>query len=606
MYTGSEHVGNGAIRVQGGRSYEQQAGISGSASWQQPVNYPSGKALEASGGECGHDMRDDSRASDEMDTVCDLDLPDDYPEATVERDETVPPSALKQEEVEEGEEVEEDEEDEEDEEEEGGGEEGEEGEEESFSSSLKQRRSALSPTHRKQTAETRKIKACTRCRSQKLRCETDPEDPTGECIGCKTVSKTSKKTIHRMPCFRGKITDAILFRSGGLQLTRRWKGTEMKDVGDRINPEDVRTISFTLGICAEPIKVDVVAFQAQPGDVTARFWMASDGEHGVRRKKDLAHYCLADIQKTATYFEAYVKRNALKVLNNERAGGKLYPQDIIEKTYAHIIHRYHGLTKKSATTGSDEIEIRFMENIFILWFAMRHSTGSSWICGEELLGMKPETKDETYPLFGRVSVPRMILAQFDSINYNRLLTKYGKLVLSELEAIMSRRISSRWFSVYAGLFILLREASWISEDRYRHARSNYGQRIRYSIPAFVESLHESCNNLLQHWHYFNWGSWPSPADPFGRHKTQMGNTPAVDYHVAVEAYADASVQRQLNVWRRYKEGNGRVDKPTPPKVDGTMYEGRQVHYDWDHPFYWVSQLFEENWQPHPTYQRERE
>jgi hypothetical protein len=121
-----------------------------------------------------------------------------------------------------------------------------------------------------------------------------------------------------------------------------------------------------------------------------------------------------------------------------------------------------------------------------------HTTGSSWLCGKELLGMKPETRDETYPLFGRVSVPRMILAQFDSINAH-LLHKYGKRVLSELENFMSRgQASSMWYTVYLCMFILLREASWMSEDRYRHARNNFGSGVSEFYNAYAApSLHPS-------------------------------------------------------------------------------------------------------------------
>lgn len=147
-----------------------------------------------------------------------------------------------------------------------------------------------------------------------------------------------------MPCYRGKITDAVLYRSGGLELTRRWKGTEMKDVTDRINPKDIRTIKFTLGICEEPITVEVVAFQPQSGDVTARFWTVPDGETGVRKKKDLAHYCLFSIHKTAAYFEDYIKKNAVDVMKRERAGGNAGARDVLERTYEYIIKRYQDLS----------------------------------------------------------------------------------------------------------------------------------------------------------------------------------------------------------------------------------------------------------------------
>lgn len=106
--------------------------------------------------------------------------------------------------------------------------------------------------------------------------------------------------------------------------------------------------------------------------------------------------------------------------------------------------------------------------------------------------MKPETRDETYPLYGKVSVPRMILAQVDSINHSRLLSKYGKLVLQDLEELLIKNQGRWWFTIYLCLFILLREASWMSEDRYRHARNNFGKKVRFQsinqIPDLVQTL----------------------------------------------------------------------------------------------------------------------
>ena len=94
--------------------------------------------------------------------------------------------------------------------------------------------------------------------------------------------------------------------------------------------------------------------------------------------------------------------------------------------------------------------------------------------------MKPETKDETYPLFGKVSLPRMIIAQFDSINSTRMLNIYGRKVLRDLEAYVFRNQSTWWWTIYLCFFIFLREASWISGDRYRHARAVFGTKVRHS------------------------------------------------------------------------------------------------------------------------------
>lgn len=99
--------------------------------------------------------------------------------------------------------------------------------------------------------------------------------------------------------------------------------------------------------------------------------------------------------------------------------------------------------------------------------------------------MKPEVKDETYPLFGKVSVPRMILAQFDSINHTKLLSKYGHKVLRDLETFIFHNQSSFWWPIYLCVFILLHEASVISADRYRHARNNFGGRVCNYIFSLV-------------------------------------------------------------------------------------------------------------------------
>ncbi|PNP47939.1 hypothetical protein TGAMA5MH_00991 [Trichoderma gamsii] len=451
--------------------------------------------------------------------------------------------------------------------------------------------------------EVKKVKACVRCRMQKMKCEPDSTGLLGDCVGCRNYSKTSKKTIHRMPCYRGKITDAVLYRSGGLQLTNRWRGTDMKDVGDRVSPRSFRTISFTLGISKHPIIVKVTEFRPRVGDVLARFWTVPGGEHGVRKRKDLAPFCLADIHKTAAYYKEYIENHAVETMKRERAGGERAPRNMVETTYKAAIEHYEDLTSKPFLTLSEEKERDFLKVLFHFWFAMRHSTGSSWICGEDTLEMKPEMRDESYPLFGKVSVPRMILAQFDSIN-THLLHKYGKKVLSELEGFMSRGSTTMWYTVYLCLFILLREASWLSEDRYRHARNNFGSSLRYSIPEFVEQLQDGCNNLLHHWHYYNTDGWTETIGHPDRHKTSLAYLNSCQHALVLDAYDDAQTQRQLGTWQMYKENNGSVEAPAPKVIEGRSYQGRQSRYDWDHSHYWIAQLFEGNWGPHPTYQTE--
>ncbi|PHH83757.1 hypothetical protein CDD83_2932 [Cordyceps sp. RAO-2017] len=477
------------------------------------------------------------------------------------------------------------------------------------------KRGPFDEARRKETADTRGRKACLRCRVQKLRCCPDPENPQAPCQACQHFSKTSKKTIHHGPCYRGKLTDTVLFRKGGLNLTDRWDGTTMRNVGDRLN-DDFRTIKVTIGVCTEPVVIEVVAFAPRPNDVTARFWYTREGEDGteVRKRKDLEVYCLRDIWKTAEYFEKYVIDNAIPsfVRINSAAtqyhGVSLLSHDVLKQTYSKAVEHYFSLLQEEVAgeTKIEKLEKRLLRHLFILWFSTRHTTGSSFICGEEKLGMKPETKDETYPLYNKVSVPRMIVAQFDSINHTRLLNKYGKEVLKDLENLIFRNDGSCWWTIYLCVFILLREASFISADRYRHARNNHGAKYRYSIPQFVEELQEGCNNILMHWHYYNCKGWPDPAEPWSRHKTFLSDLTSEQYDLVMETMTDPRVQRQLSVWRRYKEDNGFVENVAAPARDDhqTAYTGTQTQFDWDYPLYWVAQMFEEKWQPHPTYRGE--
>ncbi|KID91687.1 tetratricopeptide repeat domain containing protein [Metarhizium guizhouense ARSEF 977] len=481
---------------------------------------------------------------------------------------------------------------------------------------LVKKRGPFNLQKRKETAETRKRKACLRCRVQKIRCDADQDEVEGSCLPCQSFSKVSKKTLHHVSCFRGKLTDVVLFRQGGLNLTQRWKGTEMKDVGDRVNT-DIRSIQITLGICDTPIEVKVVRFRAAASDVVARFWTVREGERGdeIKKKKDLEPFCLVDIWATATYFEKYVVDNAIativkhytphKMLQNTPAG-----QDVINRTYIAAVQYYLSLEEKDEVMSpSGKVanpQKRLLGNLFIFWHANQHTAGSAYICGKETLNMKPELKDETYPLFGKVSVPRMILAQFDSINHRKLLQRYGQKVLRDLEAFIFRNQSVLWWPIYLTVFILLHEASKMSADRYRHARNNFGGRYRYSIPNFVEELQEGCNNILVHWHYYNCHPWPKPDDPWERHNHFMSELTSEQHDLVMDTMTDRRVQKQLAAWAKCRQENGMMEKPPMPPMgkQATPYMGSQTNYDWDHPCYWITQMFEERWQPRPTYQRE--
>lgn len=86
--------------------------------------------------------------------------------------------------------------------------------------------------------------------------------------------------------------------------------------------------------------------------------------------------------------------------------------------------------------------------------------------------MEPELKDRSYPLFGKVSIPRIIIAQIDMFNTLRILQPLRKFVLDHLQRLVLSNKPKSWFTIYLSIFILLHDCSIISADRYRHARDN--------------------------------------------------------------------------------------------------------------------------------------
>ncbi|KAF4342023.1 hypothetical protein FBEOM_4024 [Fusarium beomiforme] len=387
----------------------------------------------------------------------------------------------------------------------------------------------------------------------------------------------------------------------------------MRDIGDRLDTKIV-TIQVSQNLCGKPLRMNVVRFKPIEGDVTARFWTDCLMGKETFKKKELASYCLENIYDTAESVRQYTIDNALPAFfHTTQEDGVSDPGGPILRTYLTAMGRYldlhKGLKSGEKLSIDDEKELEIFGNLFILWCAIQHTLGSLYIEGNETLGMLPETEDKSYPLYGKVSVPRMIVAQFDTLVYNEVLERYKEKLLRDIDWLFNQDKNRWWFTIYLVVFILLREGSRMTADRYRHARANCGSKLRYSIPGFVADLHESCNNILTHWHYYNCNKWPT-AGPKSltngvRTKDHFETLEPKHLELVKKNRKDPGIKKHLSVWKQYKEDNGKVPEITLQHDAGPIrYTGTQNKYDWDHPLYWVSQMFEQSWCPHPTYRSE--
>ncbi|KAK3935865.1 hypothetical protein QBC46DRAFT_270825 [Diplogelasinospora grovesii] len=371
----------------------------------------------------------------------------------------------------------------------------------SDAASDRKRRARFGEDQRKETSETRNLGACMRCHNQRIRCVPNPLYPDQPCQTCVNVSMTNKKTIHNFPCLRDKVTSMTIYRAGNLRLTRRFSHTQVMDVGDNAD-NVIRTVVMSQGLSKKPIILQVRRFIPREGDVLNRRYI----DNGVPKEERIAPFCLADVEKTAKGFQHYIRENALDGLAEAAKGS----DDLVQFTFAMIGQQCRRLFEMKDTSKKKNKEWDFLHQTVRLWFATRHGIGSAWLMGEDTLGMELDEPKPNHPLDGRVSVPRMVVAQFDSIRHERIYKELAPKVLRLFQSFLGSGNLEAWFTVYLAAFLLLHQAACTSYDRRRYVKQNSGgmpQETRYGprdhpLTKFVEEVQSSAGILLAHWLYY--------------------------------------------------------------------------------------------------------
>lgn len=130
------------------------------------------------------------------------------------------------------------------------------------------------------------------------------------------------------------MTSTVFYRPGGLNLTRRWVGTQVKDVGDWADGT-VLEIHMAQGLAPTPMILSVRRFIPAEGDVLVRRWV----DNGVAKEHVLPPYALADIRKTAVAFEKYLREHAFEGLSEAVKDS----DELIKRTYNMAFMHYNSL-----------------------------------------------------------------------------------------------------------------------------------------------------------------------------------------------------------------------------------------------------------------------
>ncbi|KAI2628897.1 hypothetical protein GGS21DRAFT_228149 [Xylaria nigripes] len=411
---------------------------------------------------------------------------------------------------------------------------------------------------RERTAETRRIGSCIRCRMQRIRCETNPDDKSGICLTCLRVSNVK---VFRMPCLRYKITDVRLFKPGqvkGHEWTRRWVEGVPDDISHWASA-DTRKVKVTEGYTQHPVELRVRQFVPQEGDSLERSWVYN----GIRKRVAIPAFAIINLEEAKGAYSSYISRNLPECCRNVLSG----KDKLLAATYC--------VTLRAARhPETDEKERGLLKKALQLWMAVRMTTKSTFIVGEETLGMSPDIMDETSPLRGKIPLPPVMGAQIELVLIHQIQSSLRREMLENLQSITQANKQQTWFTTYLITFILLHNVALLCQHDTGYARK-HGMKTRFAREDMVREYQLGANILLAYFHYCNKGIYPFSPDckeqdlrtlaGLDENKTQFIKQTKIH------------VEKQRKSWTKLRENN-----------------------DYENDFYYISQLYEENWMPQPT------
>ncbi|KAK3394467.1 hypothetical protein B0H63DRAFT_499022 [Podospora didyma] len=417
---------------------------------------------------------------------------------------------------------------------------------------------------REKTARTRKIGSCIRCRMQRIRCNEDEEEEHGPCLSCKKIlaNISTNIKVYRLGCLRWKITDVKLFKPGqvkGYEWTKRWDNNVVDDIGNWASAE-LKNIQVTYvtpeGVPTTRVALRVREFRPQPGDKEERTWFSG----GVKRTVKIPTFAIVDMESAKKDFAGFIEHGILECRNLLLSG-----KELLWKTYEFVI-------KMVMNPATSDAEQQLLTSTLNLWMSVRLTTKSFEIVGDERLGMEQNIiDDQGNPLYGKLPLPPVMGAQIDSILIHQIQPNLRRKTLEDLQKMTQDKKQKTWLTTYLVTFMLLHNLALITDHDAQYAKKHEMQR-RWAREQNVKEYNLGANTLLAYFHYCNKGVYPFSSE-------------CKDHELQGLAELDLNAINLIKETRRVALNHKRYWE--------TLW--REEKYEDE--YYYVSQLFEENWQP---------
>lgn len=295
----------------------------------------------------------------------------------------------------------------------------------------------------------------------------NPEDVDGPCESC--CGKPNANKVWKLPCLRVKITDVKLFKPGqvhGYEWTQRWKDNIVDNIASWASTEE-KWIRLSEGLTPTSVELRVRQFIPQEGDRLERSWV----HEGSHRSAPIPPYAIIDLTEAQQAYSQYIKKAVSGMFTdvlNAVVGEQRGP---LWRTY----HMAWRLAQRPETANDEK---RLLNKVLELWMAIRLTTTSTVIVGDETLGMDRDVMDETSPQHGKIPLPPVMGAQIDTILIIHIQSKLRREMLDMLQKMTQASKQKTWLTTYLATFILLHNIALITDHDARYAQK-HGMKVSH-------------------------------------------------------------------------------------------------------------------------------
>jgi hypothetical protein len=204
------------------------------------------------------------------------------------------------------------------------------------------------------------------------------------------------------------------------------------------------------------MKFHVKKFVPQAGDKMERSWV----HHGTRKSAPIPPYALTRLEDARAAYQEHIVATESGALRHVLA----LSSPLLRETYELAASLRH-------SQGLDETSRNLLDITFQLWMVVRFSTMSTWIVGEETLGMARDILDAS-PNPGKIPLPPVLGAQLDSILIHEFQEIIRRRLLRQLDKAFRKYKHPNWLVTYLVSFILLHNAALITAHDAKYAQKH--------------------------------------------------------------------------------------------------------------------------------------